>query len=61
MDSFRVSLSLVLVFAPELLPDTLTADLTPAVGWTAFGVGVSLSAAATWQIVQIVRERLRGR
>ena len=46
------ALGLVVVFAPQAVPAGLAASATPAVGWTAFGVGMAVSAAATWQILQ---------
>ena len=48
---------LLAVFVPEALPAAFAGMLTPAVGWTAFGVGATLSAVASWGIVQAVRAR----
>ena len=48
---------LVIVYVPDVVPAGLAGMLTPAVGWTAFGVGVVICAAATLALVQALRSR----
>lgn len=56
--SMILALGVVVIYAPYVLAGVLPGELlTPAVGWTAFVVGLAVGAIGAWQLVAELRRQ----